>query len=317
MNADATARRLPLPLLAAAIALLLLVVFGQFPTQHRWGPDLADAAHGPAFAVLTLLLVPLLRPLGRGRIGTILLAAGIATTLGGVVELVQWALGRDSSLTDLLHDALGAAAAVGAMLAWRPVGASADSGRALRVLGLVTTLVTTTALLVPPIELGSAYLQRQRSFPTLVDFHHWASTYFLATYGNVEVTRQALPAAVAAGAPALHARLAKRRGWTIALYEPSPDWRGWRTLAIDLVNPTEEALAMDAWVRDRRQGTRGDVGFRLPIRVPPRRHETVRLPLPPPQDAGGVDLSEVGSLFLVHAKANEAREFQVLRIWLE
>jgi hypothetical protein len=304
-------------LVAAAGALLLLVVFGQFPTRARWGAELADAAHGPAFAILTLLLFALLRPPGLGRIGAVLIAATAATSLGAIVELVQWGLGRDASMTDLLHDALGAATAAGAVLAWRTQAGPDSVATPLRVFGASTAGVAASVLLLPVIEVGAAYLERERSFPVLVDFGHWTSTFFVDAYGAITIARERLPKGAAEDTHALHARLSKRRSWSIALYEPNPDWRGRRTLALEVVNPADDALAMEAWIRDRRQGTRDGTGFRLPFAVAARSRQTVRLPLPAPRDAGGTDLADVGSLFLVHGKSNRAREFHVLRIWLE
>ena len=89
-------------LLSAACAVLALVLFGQIPGHGRWVSELGNSAHGPAFAIVTLILLALLRRV-PGRNASILhddsLAIAGALLLGALIELMQLATGRDACAT--------------------------------------------------------------------------------------------------------------------------------------------------------------------------------------------------------------------------
>ena len=115
-------------LLSAACAVLALVLFGQIPGHGRWVSELGNSAHGPAFAIVTLILLALLRRV-PGRNASILhdysLAIAGALLLGALIELMQLATGRDASFSDLGRDTLGALAATGFFTLIDPLGSSA------------------------------------------------------------------------------------------------------------------------------------------------------------------------------------------------
>ena len=103
-------------LLFAATALLTLVTVGRISGHGLWVTEVLDAAHGPVFAALALIAMAVLRQRGRPRVSVVWeYAASLAAALllGGLVELVQFSIGRDASIGDLGRDALGAVAALG------------------------------------------------------------------------------------------------------------------------------------------------------------------------------------------------------------
>ena len=221
-------------LLGAAIAVLALVLFGQIPGHGRWAAELGNSTHGPAFAFVTLILLALLRR-APGRNTSILrdysLAIAGALLLGALIELVQLAIGRDGSFSDLGRDTLGALAATGFFALVDPRVRALPSRRPARLIGLLVGVASTLILVAPLGITGAAYLQRHRSFPTLVDFSSPLNTYFLGVYSAVTVEREALPNTLIRGREGsigLHARLAGNKGWGIALWEPYPDWRGYQ-----------------------------------------------------------------------------------------
>jgi len=313
-------------LVLLAGGLLLLVLLGELPGAGKWASELGNAAHGPAFAALTLVAFALLRREGSGARPVLVdaaIAAGVAIALGAATELLQLRLGRDASWGDLGNDALGALAAAGFIVAARHRGPQRGSGLALRRASLVAGGICAAVMLTPAAVTGAAYFIRWLTFPTLVDFSSPLSPYFLTSWGHVTVARQPAPVASADRAPgdtALRVQLVPRRHWTVAFWEPRPDWRGYGSLNIDILNPTDAPLLLTVWIRDWSQAAVRDAGFRGTIRVPPHARSVAPVSVAALSAGAGrtrVDPARVHSVLLTRARANEAREFYVMALWLE
>jgi hypothetical protein len=192
-----------------------------------------------------------------------------------------------------------------------------------RLIGLLVGVASTLILVAPLVITGAAYLQRHCSFPALVDFSSPLSTYFLGVYCAVTVEREALPNALSGGREGsirLHARLAGNRGWRIALWEPCPDWRGYQRLAFDLANPTDFPLRLRVRVRDHSQGNDRQTGYLGRIEIAPRSRATHVIALREFTAAEGrayVNIAMVRSIALTRDPSNRAREFFLMRVWLE
>lgn len=322
--APGLAARALLVLLAGG--LLLLVLLGEVPGAGKWTSELGNAAHGPAFAALTWIVFGLLRHRRSGSRSVpadAVIAVIVATVLGVATELLQLRLGRDASWGDLGHDALGALAASGFIVAARHRGRQPESGVVLRRAGLVAGGLCAAVVLAPAAVTGAAYFMRWLTFPTLVDFSSPLSLYFLSSWGHVTVGRQPVPPASTdreSGDMALRVQLVPRRHWTVAFWEPRPDWRRYGSLNIDLVNPTDAPLLLTVWIRDWSQEALHDAGFRGTIRVPPRARSVTPIPvavLPAGTGRTRVDPARVHSVLLTRTRTNEAAEFYVMGLWLE
>jgi hypothetical protein len=316
---------LPAALLGTVFAVLALVLFGRIPGEGRWIADLGDSAHGPAFAVVTLAVIALLRraqtrPAGALREYALAIAAGFS--LGALVELLQLMTGRDASWDDLLRDALGALAATGFIAVADPKVRALPSHRWIQRTGLLVGVASTAILIAPLAITGTAYLQRQRNFPTLVDFSAPFSTYFLGVYSAVSVRQRPLPFAVLGDGErvvGLHAQLQGNKGWGLALWEPYPDWRGYDSLALDLANPTDATLVLRIRIRDDSQRKEKQAGYFATIRVAARARRTWTIPVRHLSAAEGrayVNTARVHSLVLSRDRVNRAQEFYLMRIWL-
>jgi len=313
-------------LLGAAGAVLAVVVLGQIPGRGRWASELGNSAHGPAFAMVTLILIALLRRL-PGRSASVLrdysLAVAISLLLGALIELLQLATGRDASFSDLRRDTLGALAAAGFFTLVDPRVRALPSRGATRLIGLLVGVASTVIIVAPLVITSAAYLQRYRSFPTLVDFRSPLSGYFLGVYSAVTVEREALPSTLPGGRQGsigLHARLAANKGWGLALWEPYPDWRGYQQLAVDLANPTDLPLLLQVHVRDRSQSNDRRAGYLGTIEIAPRSRATRVIALQEFTAAEGrayVNPAMVHSIVLTRSPSNRAQEFYLMRIWLE
>jgi len=104
------------------------------------------------------------------------------------------------------------------------------------------------------------------------------------------------------------------------LWEPCPDWRGYQRLAFDFANPTDLPLLLQVRVRDRSQGSDRQLGYLGRIEIAPRSSATHVIALREFTAAEGrayVDTANVRSIVLTRNPSNSAREFYLLRIWLE
>jgi len=313
-------------LLLLGIALLGLVAVGQIRGEGMWAAELQDFAHGPVFAFLALIVIALLRRVAAGYFSAFwdyVLTFAIVLLLGALLELLQLVTGRDVSSADLFRDALGALAALGFFSLVDPRLRAMQNPGSVRLAGVLLGVIS-TALIVAPLAIsGAAYLQRQRSLPTLVDFNSPLSRYFLRAYSAVVVERRPVPDDLRNGTDrivGLHARTIGNQGWGLALWEPYPDWSSFDWLALDLTNPTDDLLVLQVHIRDRRQKHDRQSGYLAQIEVAQHSRETRRIELRELTAAEGrarVDIAIVDSIVFTPNPANRAPEFYLLRIWLE
>ena len=313
-------------LIIATAVVLGIVLLARIPGEAMWAADLTNFAHGPAFAVVTVLLFKVLRR-GPTRQSPVLpeylLVALMALALGALVELVQGRIGRDASFDDLVRDAQGTLGALGFMMLLDPKLRGSKRLRRARYAGLLLALTGVALLMWPLIVSGLAYRDREQNFPVLVDFDRPSSTYFLHPLAGVKLQRRRLPPTLAGHAQESHALWVKARPgswWGLTLREPVPDWRHFERLAITVANPSPEVLQLELRVYDlvRKDGT--DVRFTTTLEIPPLSWRTNLVPLASMKvnsESGGVDLAQVHSLMLARKGDSHDVEFYLVRLWLE
>lgn len=313
-------------MLGTAIGLLALVTVGRIPRHGLWVSEVLNAAHAPAFAMITLLMIKMQRRIANPSTGILRdysVALAAAIVLGAAVELIQLSTGRDASIGDLARDALGAVAALGVFSIFDRHLQARPRHRPIRIAGALLALAATTVIIVPLAWTGLAYLQRQRAFPTLVDFDSPLSEYFVRAYSAITVERNPLPGTLTSEGPdviGLHAMMTDHHGWGIALWEPYPDWRGYEHIALDLANPADTPLLLQVHIRDQSQSHDRQSGYVGRIEVRPRSRQVHRIALKDLTDASRpsrVDISRVHSIVLRQDAENRALEFYLARIWIE
>lgn len=256
--------RLGAVLLCLAAVLLLVPM----PTGSRWLGRLLDLAHAPLFAGLAGALgLSLPRPRRRGRS-----LAGVwcgLVAFGAVTEWLQGFTLRQSSLHDLVANILGSSAGtLGA-------GASATGGRARWVAGILGG-VSLLAGVVPGV-------------PGLVDCVHQASDFpVLASLERpFELTRWT----------SQECRISRSREWSssgqwsllmemrpgtypgAALEEPSKDWTGFETLAMDLHLADGPAVDLVIKVYDVEHNFDSSDRFHEVVHLEPGKTTSVSIPL--------------------------------------
>lgn len=305
----------------ALIALLLLVViFVPVAVDTQWGRALQDFGHGPVFGCIALLMLPMLsRGAGTQRpmLQPYLLAFGATALLGAVVELVQIPVGRDASWTDLRSDALGA----GGFLALAAAFDARLRGRWLRICTACLGVLLLVVHSLPLIGTAKAYARRAEIFPALAAFSAAPDLYFVAPqWSRVRIARLPAQWIAAPGESALHVTFETGPYPGISFYEPSPDWSGYATLALDLINPTAESLTLVLRANDRQHDNTYEDRFNRELTIAAGARSVVRIPISDiaaAPRARTMDLSHMTSFILFRTDHSRAAEMYVARVSLQ
>jgi hypothetical protein len=200
--------------------------------------------------------------------GARLYVLGAIVGIGGglLTELIQKPLARDASWEDAAADAVGAflALAVYAMFErrtrlrlWQRLGA------------LAVALSCIAIFLAPIVRMVRAYVHRNGQFPVIADFHSRIELYWTLSIGvNREIVDDAL-----------EVELVADQFPGVSFHEPVPDWRGYRTLIIDLANPDPEPLNLGVRVHDGMHRNAFNDRFNRRFELAAGERRTLRIPL--------------------------------------
>lgn len=304
----------------AAVILLAAVVFVPVPGRGQWLKVLQDFGHAPAFGCIALAALFWIRtsrePATASAWAQYFIAFVVAVTLGGLTELAQFVVKRDPSWHDLRSDVMGAAAFLG-------LAAAFDSR--LRRFAKIGCLLPAMALLVahslPAVTMGRAYERRADLFPTLSAFADRRDLYFLQPQWS-RIGIAALPAAYSSsgGEQGLHVILLAGDWPGVDFYEPAPDWRGFRALAMDIVNPTDQPLHLTIRIHDAHHNNEFADRFNGKFEVASMARSTVRMTVADIESAPQgrrMDLRHIADFLIFRAPDATATEFYVVAVRLE
>jgi hypothetical protein len=310
--------------IALALAILLLiVVFAPVPGDTRALDTLHNAAHGPIFGCVALLILAWLRRRPatppRSRMVEYAIAFTGAIVLGIVTEIGQALTGRDASWLDARNDAVGAMAFVLLFFAYETRAASnvptpARAAAACVALGMLAFLAA------PLAHAAFEYRQRNRSFPTIADFTHDYDRYFIYQQ-NAELTPVLMPApwAQRAGESALGVKLLPGEYPGIEFAEPRSDWSAYHTLVMDLTNPGAENLRFRLRIHDVPHTQALEDRYNGAITLRAGHRETIRIPLEDVRNAPrgrALRLDEIAGMMMFLLEPTGG-EFLLSRVWLE
>jgi hypothetical protein len=304
--------------------LLWIVVFAPVPGHSRFVSILHNAAHGPIFGAVALLLLLGLRSLNLPANAPVSRQYAIAFVLaigaGLATEVAQALTNRDSSWLDLRNDAIGALAF---LLLFFPFDPRIRSrfGPGTTTTGLLVGLALFAFLLVPVGRSALEYRQRQRMFPILVDFTRGYDRYFVrqqhAVIGPAAMPKRWMKFS---GETAMQVRLLQSGQYPgIELIEPSPDWTAYSTLLLDLTNPGPTDLALTLRIHDVAHTQAFTDRFNGPLLLRAGARELLRVSLADvrlaPEDRE-MRLEAIDGMVLFAAEPIQA-EFLVSRVWLQ
>ncbi len=255
-----------LVLLAVAGALLFLPL--PIPANSA-GRVIENAGHMPLFFLLTLGVVWVLRADPRfdgWRLYAVAAVTGVG--LGLMSEVIQRPLRRDASWEDVGADAIGTLCALA-------VYALFEKRTGLRRWHRAVALLVAVACLgfysMPIVSTARAYLYRNGQFPVIASFREATEMYWTRSFGaGREYVGRAME---------VNFRAEQLSG--VEWYEPVADWRGYKTLVIDVENPAREPLALGLYVYDelhRRNFEYAD-RFNRSYQLAPGERRTLRISL--------------------------------------
>ncbi len=318
-------------LLVAGILALLSLLLGIFISPHtQWLRVALDASHGPIFAAVAILLAMLLRPVARpdgrlawpdwARYARVLV---LCIVIGALIEFLQGFEGRPPSFFDVMTDTAGALVGLGVLsLATRP---SESRGSRQSQAGFWTivalAMVGLTFILWRPIQAATAYAHRARIFPAVAEFDRPIDLYFTTTDGvRTGLARIPAPWAREPGERALALDYAPGHPPAVQVFEPSGDWRGYGTIAVDLTNAGATPLPFVFRILDARHDWTDADRMNLPLMIPPGTRTMVRVTLQAVEGAPArrrMDMANIANVMLFGHDPPAAGVLYVSRIWLE
>jgi hypothetical protein len=332
MRATTPQRSLPLSVLSqlrsgllwvAAAVIVFTVIFGDLPGHGKYAGVLQDSCHAPAFGALSVIALILLARWSKAPHTLLMQNAAVVLlmlVLAVTTELVQGLLGRDAELDDVVSDVVGSLGATGVWTLLQLRTSTEPAARAGRLVAALVCIATFGYWIQPMVTCAAAYWHRAAQFPVLAQFHSQRDFYFLHSGGSKSRIVATPGTDGDAGDTALEVDLDHGRWPGITLFEPAPDWRPYRTLAIDLGNPGSRALLLHVRVNDRTHNDEFDDRFNDSISLPPGTRTTFRIPLEKIASSPHgrrMDMGRVATLILFHDGGAPGEVLRLQRIWLE
>ena len=310
-------------LLALIVALALLVVFAELPGRPLILHTLQKLGHPSVFGVIAVSALILLRQRpGQGRAAWIdyLLALAVAVVIGGATEVAQIFAHRDPALRDVGLDARGASCALAFAATFDYRCRPSRFGKVLRAIYAIAGIGLAIVILTPLGWSIAAYANRIDRLPILFIPERRLDVFFVSVAGApLERVRVPAPYARRTGEMTLRVPLLARPYPGVNLDEPSPDWRRYRTLVVDVTNPGRADLDLTIRVHDRAHAGGFDDRFNASMLIPARQRLTLEFPIATIEAAPKgrrIDLSHIAGVILFRAGPGGTREFWLNRVEL-
>ena len=303
----AVSRRLIFLCVFVVVAAALLFVPLPIPPTYA-GRTIENAGHVPLFLLATIAVLLVLRHDFRIEGARLYALSGLIGMGAGLLsEIVQRPLRRDASWEDVFTDAVGVVCALAllALFDRRP-----GVGRATRITASLVALVCIVTYLEPIVSMTRAYLHRNGQFPVLANFASSTELYWVVGYGvNRDLVRGALDVDFdAEPSPG------------VSLHEPVPDWRGYKTLIVDVENPEVEPLNLGVRVHDRRHGKMFFDRFNRRFELAPTERRTLRIELEDIQRGPRerlMDMGHISDITLFRGAKSGSRRVRIYSLRLE
>ncbi|MCC6630832.1 MAG: hypothetical protein IT482_02065 [Gammaproteobacteria bacterium] len=236
---------------AAAVGLLAIVAPVTLPGSRVWLITLENTMHAAVFALVALALS---KHFNRWAV------LGIAAALAAATELLQVPGPRTASLSDFWLDLAGAGLALGSVYA-----------RGTPRLPSLTLLLVSAALILTPITTTALAYRDRHANPALVARFDrpWS---LVLTSATAEKARSRLPEQWSGNDSswALLLRFPVADYPRVNFLEPAADWRPYRSLVLDVVNPETFEVPLTVMLRDDRpDNAPGVFDHARTVRVPP------------------------------------------------
>jgi hypothetical protein len=262
----------------------------------------------PLFLIATLAVLVVLRHDFRIEGARLYALSGlIGVGAGFLSEVIQRPLQRDGSWEDVFIDAVGV---VCALALFALFDRRSGIGRATRIFASLVALACSVTYLEPIVSMTRAYLHRNGQFPVLANFSSSTELYWVVGYGvNRDLVRGALD---------VYFDAEPFPG--VSLHEPMPDWRGFKTLIIDVENPEVEPLDLGVRVHDRRHGKTYFDRFNRHFELAPTERRQLRISIDDIQRAPRerlMDMGHISDITLFRGATTGSRRVRIYSLRLE
>lgn len=279
MNALAHIRR-SLPHIGVAvisIALLSIIAFAHIrdsSQSSQMANAFVNSLHGPGFTFVAVFVLALFR-IYRRSTKNYLHAAVVSMTIGVLSEAVQIPGSRDASASDLILDAAGILAGLGAIAIFDRDLRSRLTDRFRLGLGIISMLALVVTFSRTAF-FGYAAWSQDRAMPTLLAFENaWEGSIYRQPSLRSPKLLEA-PAEWPQGSNHIALATEAGRAGIFIQVEPYSDWSDYSTLSFILASGEDTIQDVQISVRDVRQkGERRSNRYveRLRVDPKPRRYE--------------------------------------------
>jgi hypothetical protein len=254
--------------LIALFGLAGVLLFVPMPFTPTYATrTIENAGHTPLFFLVTMGLLFVLRGDVRFAGARLYAVAGLVGIGAGFLsEVIQKPLARDASWEDVIADVLGVILALGVYALF---DRRSHLNRWHRFAALVAVISCIAIFVMPIVRMTRAYVHRNGQFPVLADFHSRIELYWTVSIG---VHREIVD-------DALEVNFGAQEFPGVSFHEPVPDWRRFKTLAIDVENPAAEPLSLVVRVHDRRHKRMFNDRFNRNFAMAANERRTLRIPL--------------------------------------
>lgn len=243
-------------LLSALIAAILILVFAELPDTRLFWRELQNSAHTMVFALITLLILVLLREtphfFWRTPFKLYITAGSISLLLATLTELIQLFTARDASLIDFVRDLAGTLFGLGlyATIDSRLQTHQLMTAKKLKAGIIVLSFFLFTASMLPLAFLSGAYLQRQAEFPIVADLSARWTQPFLRLHNAVINTNANYDALVEAESRLTHVTFKRGIYPGFSIIETISDWSAYRTFRLAIYSKQNQPFELVLRVHD-------------------------------------------------------------------
>ncbi|HEY4340970.1 MAG TPA: hypothetical protein VGM97_13585 [Steroidobacteraceae bacterium] len=266
-------------------------------------------------SVRQLQEIPPTRTSAHELLGIAIVGLIVTVALGICTEIIQWTIGRDAEVDDVVHDALGAGSAAALWLYWHQSRVGSVTVR----YGLLLLSVGCAILWsLPLLACGFAYWDRAARFPVIGEFTSQGDLYLTEIRGSpAGITPADVTAAAAPQSPALEIALQGDRWPGVTLIEPEPDWAGYRTLVVEVSTATARPLQVNVRVDDSPEWN-GANAYTGGFACAPRGLCVQSIPLDTLMSSQGrrLDLRHISRVIVFHNGPAPGERLRIHRVWL-
>jgi hypothetical protein len=303
-----------------------MTVVGELPGNTILWAAIQDACHAPAFGVLAIALLVLLRATlshpEHTQLTLYLLSLAASILLGITTEVIQYYIQRDAEIIDVVRDSLGAVSILGVYFAIDPRVTSWNSvsrRRGKHVLVVISLLIFLCAFISLGIAL-TAMIARNHEFPVVCDFDSFWSTQYIRREAATLT-----PIAAPSGWTGLNRDQVVRLDLSMSEYpgitieEPYPDWSSYHELCLDLYSNSQDTLRLGLRIDDIHHNYSDDDRFTCRLSIV-RGLNRIRIPLEEVRTTPGGRETDMKAIQRIILFAHEPPRDLIVyldRFWLE